>query len=226
MAKRKLERFAAMKTFEHVVEPTLEDIKSAGFYLKGKWRSDFFKNDNPIVLELGCGKGEYAVGLAKRYPEKNYIGVDIKGARMFIGAKEALDLGMKNVGFLRTRIDFIEAFFAENEIDEIWLTFSDPQPSKPRKRLTSELFINRYKKFLKLGGIVHLKTDSDVLFESTVEEIDQHNYKLIQLTWDLYGELIDNLDQETREILDIRTHYETLFSAKGFKIKYAKFLVH
>jgi tRNA (guanine-N7-)-methyltransferase len=145
---------------------------------------------------------------------------------MFIGAKEALDLGMKNVGFLRTRIDFIEAFFAENEIDEIWLTFSDPQPSKPRKRLTSELFINRYKKFLKLGGIVHLKTDSDVLFESTVEEIDQHNYKLIQLTWDLYGELIDNLDQETREILDIRTHYETLFSAKGFKIKYAKFLVH
>jgi len=226
MAKRKLERFAAMKTFEHVVEPTLEDIKSAGFYLKGKWRSDFFKNDNPIVLELGCGKGEYAVGLAKRYPEKNYIGVDIKGARMFIGAKEALDLGMKNVGFLRTRIDFIEAFFSENEIDEIWLTFSDPQPAKPRKRLTSELFINRYKKFLKPGGIVHLKTDSDVLFESTVEEIDQHNYKLIQLTWDLYGELIDNLDQETREILDIRTHYETLFSAKGFKIKYAKFLVH
>lgn len=226
MAKRKLERFAAMKTFEHVVEPTLEDVKSGAFYLKGKWRSDFFKNDNPIVLELGCGKGEYAVGLAKRYPNKNYIGVDIKGARMFIGAKEALDLEMKNVGFLRTRIDFIEAFFAENEIDEIWLTFSDPQPAKPRKRLTSELFINRYKKFLKPGGIVHLKTDSDILFESTVEEIDQHNYKLIQLTWDLYGELIDNLDQETREILDIRTHYETLFSAKGFKIKYAKFLVH
>ncbi|GAA0873641.1 tRNA (guanosine(46)-N7)-methyltransferase TrmB [Wandonia haliotis] len=226
MAKRKLERFAAMKTFDHVVEPTMEDIKSGNFHLKGKWRSEFFKNENPIVLELGCGKGEYAVGLAKRYPNKNYIGVDIKGARMFIGAREALNANMQNVGFLRTRIDFIDAFFAENEIDEIWLTFSDPQPAKPRKRLTSELFINRYRKFLKPGGIVHVKTDSDILFEFTEEEIQEKKYTPIQSTWDLYGELIENLDEETREILDIKTHYETLFSAKGFKIKYSKFLIH
>ena len=226
MAKRKLERFAEMKTFDHVVEPTMDDVKSGEFHLKGKWRSEFFKNENPIVLELGCGKGEYAVGLAKRYPNKNFIGVDIKGSRMFIGAKEALDLGLDNVGFLRTKIDFIDSFFAENEIDEIWLTFSDPQPSKPRKRLSSELFINRYKKFLKQGGTIHLKTDSDILFEFTEEEIAEKKYTLIQSTWDLYGELIANLDDETKDILDIRTHYETLFSAKGFKIKYCKFLVH
>ena len=227
MAKRKLQRFAAMKEFPHVIEPaTLEDIKSGEFYLKGKWRSDFFKNDQPIVLELRCGKGEYAVGLARRYPDKNFLGVDIKGARMFIGAKEALDEGLTNVGFLRTRIDFIEAFFAPGEIDEIWLTFSDPQPAKPRKRLTSELFMNRYKKFLKPGGIVHLKTDSDILFEFTEDEIKEKGYGLIQSTWDLYGELIENLDQETRDILDIKTHYETLFSAKGFTIKYSKFTIH
>ncbi len=226
MAKRKLERFAALKTYNHVVEPTMDDIKSGDFDLRGKWRSDFFKNDNPIVLELGCGKGEYAVGLARRYPDKNFIGVDIKGARMFIGAKEALDEGLNNVGFLRTRIEFIASFFAENEIDEIWLTFSDPQKSKPRKRLTSESFMNRYKQFLKPGGIIHVKTDSDILFEFTEEEIKERGYKLIQSTWDLYGELIENLDEETRDILDIRTHYETIFSAKGFKIKYSKFTIH
>lgn len=226
MAKRKLERFAALKTYNHVVEPTMDDIKSGDFDLRGKWRSDFFKNDNPIVLELGCGKGEYAVGLARRYPDKNFIGVDIKGARMFIGAKEALDEGLNNVGFLRTRIEFIASFFAENEIDEIWLTFSDPQKSKPRKRLTSESFMNRYKQFLKPEGIIHVKTDSDILFEFTEEEIKEQGYNLIQSTWDLYGELIENLDEETRDILDIRTHYETIFSAKGFKIKYSKFTIH
>jgi tRNA (guanine-N7-)-methyltransferase len=226
MAKNKLARFAALKTYNHVIEPSMDEIDSGAFELKGKWRSHFFKNDNPIVLELGCGKGEYAVGLARRYPNKNFIGIDIKGARIYIGATEAIEEGLTNVAFLRTKIDFITSFFAENEIDEIWLTFSDPQPTKPRKRLTSSLFINRYRQFLKKGGIVHLKTDSDILFESTEHEIRNNQYNCIQSSWDLYGELIENLDQETQDILHIRTHYETVFSEKGFKIKYCKFRIH
>ena len=225
MGKNKLKRFAAMKTFDHVVEPHLEDTRSGNFYLKGKWHEDFFKNQNPIVLELGCGKGEYAVGLARKYPNKNFLGVDIKGSRMFVGAQQAVDEQLTNVGFLRTRIEFIEAFFAAEEIDEIWLTFSDPQPNKPKKRLSYKRYIDMYKKFLKPAGIVHLKTDSDLLYESTLEEIEEHNYQIIQNTNDLYGTLINDLDEETQDILQIKTHYETLFSAKGFKIKYLKFIV-
>ena len=135
MAKNKLKRFVAVKEFDNFFEPAIDE----DFALRGRWREDHFKNDNPIVLELGCGKGEYSVGLAKHFPEKNFIGVDIKGSRMFVGAEQALNDGMKNVAFLRTRIDFIEGYFAENEVDEIWLTFSDPQPKKPRKRLSSPL---------------------------------------------------------------------------------------
>ena len=225
MGKDKLRRFALMKTFDHVVEPELKDVLSGNFQLKGKWHSEFFKNDNPIVLELGCGKGEYAVGLAQRYPEKNFLGVDIKGARMFIGAQQAIDRKLDNVGFLRTRIEFIHAFFAENEIDEIWLTFSDPQPNKPKKRLSYKRYIYMYRAFLKPGGIVHMKTDSDLLYESTLEEIAEHGYKIIQDTNDLYGTLIHDLDSETQEIMQIKTHYEALFSAKGFKIKYIKFVI-
>ncbi len=225
MAKNKLQRFAKMKTFDHVVEPELKDVLSSSFHLKGKWHSEFFKNDNPIVLELGCGKGEYAVGLARRYPEKNFLGVDIKGSRMFVGAQQAIDENLNNVGFLRTRIEFIHAFFAENEIDEIWLTFSDPQPNKPKKRLSYKRYIDMYRAFLKPGGIVHLKTDSDLLYESTLSEIAEHGYQIIQDTADLYGTLIHDLDAETQEIMQIKTHYEALFSAKGFKIKYIKFVI-
>lgn len=225
MGKNKLKRFAAMKTFDHVVEPDMEDTRSGNFYLKGKWHKDFFKNQNPIVLELGCGKGEYAVGLARKYHNKNFLGVDIKGSRMFVGAQQAIDEQLTNVGFLRTRIEFIEAFFDADEIDEIWLTFSDPQPNKPKKRLSYKRYIDMYKKFLKPGGIVHLKTDSDLLYESTLEEIEEHNYQIIQNTNDLYGTLMNDLDQETQDILQIKTHYEALFSAKGFKIKYLKFIV-
>lgn len=225
MAKNKLKRFAAMKSFEHVVEPALEDVQSKHFHLKGKWRQEFFKNNNPIVLELGCGKGEYAVGLARKYPDVNFLGVDIKGSRMFVGAQQAIDENLNNVGFLRTRIEFIQSFFAEGEIDEIWLTFSDPQPNKPKKRLSYKRYIDMYRTFLKPGGIVHLKTDSDLLYESTLEEIAEHGYKVIQDTNDLYGTLLQDLDKETQDILQIKTHYETLFSAKGFKIKYIKFLI-
>lgn len=222
MAKNKLKRFAAVKEFNHFFEPSFEEE----FELKGKWRSDFFKNDNPIILELGCGKGEYSVGLAKHFPERNFIGVDIKGSRMFVGAEEALDMGMTNVAFLRTRIDFITNYFGEGEVDEIWLTFSDPQPKKPRKRLSSTLFIDRYRKILKPGGLVHMKTDSDLLFEFTEEQINEHNYDCQELTWDLYGELPENIDPTTREIFHIKTHYEKLFTAKGATIKYCRFKIN
>lgn len=226
MAKKKLIRFEDMKSMEFVIEPTMDMIKKDIFPHKGKWSENIFKNDNPIVLELGCGKGEYAVGLAKKYPHKNYIGVDIKGARIWYGANTVREDEMKNVAFLRTRIDFIDSFFGPEEVDEIWLTFSDPQPKKPRKRLSSRLFIERYLKFLKKGGIVHLKTDSSLLFASTLEQIELHNYTLITKTWNLYGELLENLDTDTVDILSIKTHYEQIFSDKGFDIKYVKFKIH
>ena len=176
MAKNKLMHFADMKTMDFVFEPELNELQNDAFELKGKWQNSFFKNDNPIIVELGCGKGEYTVELAKKYPNKNYIGIDIKGARIWYGADTVRTLNLKNAAFVRLRIDFILSIFAENEIDEIWLTFSDPQKEKPRKRLTSKMFMDRFKKILKPEGIVHLKTDSDILFESTEEQIAEHNY--------------------------------------------------
>jgi tRNA (guanine-N7-)-methyltransferase len=219
VGKDKLRRFAAIKDFENVFEPEREH----DFELKGKWRESVFQNENPIVLELGCGKGEYAVGLGKHYLDKNFIGVDLKGNRIYIGAKEALETGMKNVVFLRSRIDYITNSFAENEVDEIWLTFSDPQPNKPRKRLTSPLFIERYRKILKPGGIIHVKTDSDVLFEYTEEQVKENNFNCLELTWDLYGSLPEDLDEETKSIFHIKTYYEKLFTSRGHVIKYCKF---
>ncbi len=222
MGKDKLRRFAAVKEFPNFFEPEIPHE----YFMKGNWRKDYFKNDNPIVLELGCGKGEYSVGLGKHYPNKNFIGVDIKGNRMYIGATQALADEMENVAFCRTKIDFINDCFAENEVDEIWLTFSDPQRKKPNKRLTSPPFIARYLKMLKPGGIIHLKTDSDILFEYTEEQIKEHNYECLELTWDLYATLPEDLDPTTKEILHIKTHYEKLFTSKGYKIKYCKFRVH
>lgn len=222
MGKNKLARFDAVKSFENFFEPSLQE----DFELKGNWRKDYFRNDNPIVLELGCGKGEYTVGLAKHYKNKNFIGVDIKGSRMFVGADEARREGIPNAAFLRTKIDFIDKYFGKDEVDEIWLTFSDPQPKKPRKRLTSPLFIDRYRKILKPGGIVNIKTDSDLLFEFTEEEIKRNNYECLELTWDLYGSIPENIDPTIREILHIRTHYENLFTARGAQIKYAKFRIN
>jgi tRNA (guanine-N7-)-methyltransferase len=178
------------------------------------------------VLELGCGKGEYSVGLARHFPNKNFIGVDIKGARMFIGAEEALNDKMENVAFLRTKIDFITDCFVPGEVDEIWLTFSDPQPKKENKRLSSPPFIERYRKILKPGGIVHMKTDSDLLFEYTEEQIKSQKYECLELTWDLYGEIPEKIDPITRDIFHIKTHYEKLFTAKGSVIKYCKFKIN
>ena len=220
MGKDKLSKFAAIKEYPHVFEHNEEETLA----LKENWRKDFFKNDNPIVLELGCGKGEYSVGLAKHFPNKNFIGCDIKGNRIYIGAKDSLEQGMTNVAFLRTRIDYITDYFSEGEIDEIWLTFSDPQPKKPRKRLSSPLFIERYRQILKKGGIVHMKTDSNLLFEYTEEEIKE-KYELIESTWDLYGDITADLDPLTREIFYIKTHYEQLFTSRGSVIKYCKFKI-
>ena len=210
--------FADMKTMDFVFEPELNELQNDAFELKGKWQNSFFKNDNPIIVELGCGKGEYTVELAKKYPNKNYIGIDIKGARIWYGADTVRTLNLKNAAFVRLRIDFILSIFAENEIDEIWLTFSDPQKEKPRKRLTSKMFMDRFKKILKPEGIVHLKTDSDILFESTEEQIAEHNS-----TWDLYAdEYWNTLNDEQKSVLSIKTNYEQIFSDKGFKIKYCQ----
>ena len=221
MGKDKIRRFAAVKSFDNFHEPVIKEE----YHMKGKWHTDHFKNDNPIVLELGCGKGEYSVGLAKHFPEKNFIGVDIKGARMYIGAEQALEEGLENVAFLRTKIDFIQDCFIPGEIDEIWLTFSDPQPKKENKRLSSPPFIERYRQILKKGGIVHMKTDSDLLFEYTEEQIASQKYEKLELTWDLYNELPENIDPVTRDIFHIKTHYEKLFTSKGSVIKYCKFKI-
>jgi tRNA (guanine-N7-)-methyltransferase len=222
MGKDKLARFAAIKTFENV----LEYARNQPFPMRGNWHRDFFKNDKPLIIELGCGKGEYSVGLAKMYPQTNFLGLDIKGNRMFIGAREALTLNITNVGFLRTRIDFIEALFGPNEVDEIWLTFSDPQPQKPKKRLSSSMFIQRYRKFLKPGGLVHMKTDNDLLFEFTMEQIEEHGYPIVDYRPDLYATLETETDPAQREIFSIKTHYEQLFHSKGHVIKYVCFKIN
>ena len=164
MSKGKLAKFAEMETFKNVFQYPFSVAEQVPFEMKGHWREQYFHNDNPIVLELGCGKGEYTVELAKLYPDMNFIGVDIKGARMHKGAKQALEENLENAAFLRTNIEIIDRFFAEDEVQEIWLTFSDPQMKNPRKRLTSTYFMERYRRFLVDGGTVHLKTDSNFLF--------------------------------------------------------------
>ncbi len=224
MGKNKQFKFEEISKMQHVLEPTMETIVNKEIDYKGKWHSKYFKNNHPIVLELGCGKGEYTVGLARKYPQKNFIGVDIKGNRIYIGAKQALEEGLENVMFLRTKVEFIDSFFDQNEVDEIWLTFSDPQPKKPNKRLTSSTFITRYKKMLKPEGVIHLKTDSDILFEFTENEIKEQGYECLFSTWDLYSNL-GQLTKDEQEILQLKTHYEELFSKKGARIKYCKFKV-
>ena len=213
----KIQKFAEFKTFTNCSHLPFEEIEK-GHPLKGSWNNQFFKNNNSMVLELGCGRGEYTIGLAKNNPDKNYIGVDIKGNRIWTGAKYATENKLDNVAFIRTRIDFIEHCFSENEIDEIWITFPDPQPTKPRirKRLTNPLFLNRYFKFLKPEGLLHLKTDNTGFYEYTLEVIQENNYQLIYSTADLY----DFNPSGKSELTTIQTYYENLFSAKGEKIKY------
>ena len=217
MGKNKLKKFAEMAEFQHVIQPKIKDYPTEDFYLKGNWHNKVFRNNNPIVLELGCGKGEFSVGLAQKYPNKNFIGIDIKGARMWTGAKKSLELGLKNVAFLRIRIDFINFFFAENEVDEIWIPFPDPQPKKPNKRLTSPKFFNIYRNFLKDNALIHLKTDNHYLYDYTLKVLEKNNIKPIFATDDLYS---SDYNGDAKEI---KTFYEKQFLAEGKKITYLMF---
>ncbi len=221
MSKGKLAKFAEMETFKNVFQYPFSVAEQVPFEMKGHWREQYFHNDNPIVLELGCGKGEYTVELAKLYPDMNFIGVDIKGARMHKGAKQALEEHLENVAFLRTNIEIIDRFFAEDEVQEIWLTFSDPQMKNPRKRLTSTYFMERYRRFLVDGGTVHLKTDSNFLFTYTTYMVEKNQLPVLFRTEDLYHD--ERIDDATRKILSIQTYYESQWIERGLNIKYMKF---
>lgn len=219
MGKGKLKKFQENATFDHVIEPEIKGHVAEDHYLKGNWNKDFFKNNNLLVLELGCGKGEYSVGMARIFPEKNFIGIDIKGARIWRGAKTSFEEKISNVAFLRTRIEVINSFFAEDEVDEIWITFPDPQMKKRRakKRLTSPVFLSKYQKMLKHNGIIHLKTDSEFLYEYTNAVVAYNNLKVIKNTADLYSE------NWTDKVLSIQTYYEQLHIDDGDKINYISF---
>ena len=217
MGKNKLKKFADMETIDFVFQYPFSCLQQEGFPLKGRWRSDFFHNDNPLVLELGCGKGEYTVGLARRFPGKNFIGVDIKGARMWTGASEARTEGLPNVAFVRTSIELIDSFFAPGEVSEIWITFPDPQMKKVRKRLTSTRFMELYRKVLHDGGTIHLKTDSPFLYRYTKLMTALNSLPVSADTDDLYSSGIAG------DIRDIKTHYERQWLARGLTIKYIRF---
>ncbi len=204
---------------DFVVQPPFEEVFGKDHLLKGKWGKEFFGNDHPIVLELGCGKGEYTVGLARRMPKQNFLGIDIKGARMWRGAVTARDEGLKNVGFLRTRIELIDSFFAPGEISEIWITFPDPQPTKRRatKRLTHPRFLEKYRRFLRPGGKIHLKTDNRPLYEYTLRVLRLNGLPVEEHTPDLYGDTYQGVAAE------IQTYYEKQFLEEGKKICYLRF---
>jgi len=217
VGKKKLQRFAEMETFNHVVQAQFDEVFNKDYELKGKWKKEFFGNDNPIVLELGCGKGEYTVGLAKQNQDRNFIGIDIKGARMWRGASTAKEEKILNVGFIRTRIDLINSFFSDGEIQEIWVTFPDPQPKKHYKRLTSTRFLGYYQKILKENGFVNLKTDNADLYAYTRALVKLNKLEIEVDTDNLYNSgLVD-------EKLAIKTFYEQQFLEQGKPIHYIKF---
>jgi len=219
VGKNKLQRFEENESFPNLIQPPFSEIFRNEYPLKGLWNKTLFKNNNPIVLELGCGKGEYTVGLAKMYPEKNFIGIDIKGARLWRGAKTAIEAKMNNVAFIRTRIEHITSFFCKDEVSEIWITFPDPQPKRinTKKRLSSSVFLNFYKSFLKPDGLVHLKTDSIDLHRYTRNLIELNNVKIHRSTEDLY------VTEKDDPILAIKTFYEEQYLEKGLPITYLCF---
>ena len=217
MGKGKLAKFADMASYPHVFEYPHSVAEQVPFEMKGRWREEFFKNDNPIVLELGCGRGEYTVGLGRMYPEKNFIGVDIKGARMWTGATDSLREGLSNVAFLRTNIEIIDRFFAEGEVDEIWITFPDPQMKKATKRLTSTYFMERYRQVLRPDGVIHLKTDSPFLYTYTEAMVLENNYPIVVNTSNLYEA---DASPKIEEAKCLQTHYEKQWLDRGLTIKY------
>lgn len=216
--KKKLQHFAENLTFDNLFQFRFEQLVATGFPLKSKWK-EFFGNNHPIILELGCGKGEYSIGLARKYPDVNFIGIDIKGARLWRGLKDAQIDQMRNVAFIRTRIELIGHFFGEGEISEIWITFPDPQPqlSRIRKRLTHQRFLERYSGFLKTDGIIHLKTDSQLLYDYTLDVIRENGHQLQVAKDDLYS------DEGEEVVKSIRTFYEQKWLALGIPIKYLRF---
>jgi tRNA (guanine-N7-)-methyltransferase len=219
--KNKLAKWAEMDTFTNVIQPPTINEPGKDHRLKGNWKKEIFRNNNPITLELGCGKGEYTISLSMKYPGNNYIGIDIKGARMWRGAKTALEKNLSNVAFLRTRIEFINSFFSEDEIDEIWLTFPDPHPGKQNsnKRLTCPWFMNKYRDFMKDNGVIHLKTDNTELFNYTKSLALRNELQIINSYSDLHSSETDH------DILYVQTHYEKIFLKEGMKIYYLSFRI-
>ena len=219
-SKNKLKRFKENETFSNVIQPTREEVLNNTLILKGNWNRDFFKNENPIVLELGCGKGEYSVNLAAMFPEKNFLGIDIKGARFWRGAKTALAEKINNVGFLRTQIELVDFIFDENEIDEIWITFPDPQIKykRTKHRMTNPDFLNKYKKILKPNGMVHLKTDSEYMHGYTLGLLEGLGLTIEYAHHDVYG-----TTNAPKEVTDIQTYYESQYLAINKKITYLRF---
>ncbi len=222
-SKNKLKRFRENETFENVFQPTREELVDKKYKYKGKWRTEVFKNENPIVLELGCGKGEYTVGLAQRYPEKSFIGIDIKGARFWRGAKTAVEEAIPNAKFIRTQIELIEYIFEENEVDEIWITFPDPQIKykRTKHRLTNMQFLERYKKVLKPDGIMHLKTDSEFMHGYTLGLLHGLGCEVVYANHHVY-----KLEGSPEEVTQIQTFYENQYLEKDKPITYIRFKIN
>lgn len=225
MGHRKLKKFAEVAGFSNVFQTHLFPEDGVVFPLKDKWKADYFKNNNPIILELGCGRGEYTVELARRFPQRNFIGMDIKGARLWKGAKAALADNLGNVAFVRNRIDFIETYFATNEVSEIWIPFPDPYPGKEQKRLVAPPFIKRYRNIAPAGSIVHLKTDNQELYEYALEQVEEYKYPLLCSSADVYSDLKTLGADRFALLTEIQTYYEKLFLSTGSKIHYVEFSI-
>lgn len=221
-SKNKLKRFKENETFSNVVQPTRDEVVSGNFALKGKWSTDFFKNDQPLILELGCGKGEYTVGLAQRYPNKNFIGIDVKGARFWRGAKTAQETEMDNVGFLRSQIELIDGLFGTGEVDEIWITFPDPQIKykRTKHRMTNSEFLQLYKKILKPDGVVNLKTDSEFMHGYTLGLLHGEGHEVLYANHNVYRN-----EGAPSEVTEIQTFYEKQYLEFNKAITYIRFKI-
>ena len=221
-SKNKLKRFKENETFENVFQPSREEVAAGDFSLRGKWNADFFKNTNPLILELGCGKGEYTVGLAEKYPEKNFIGIDIKGARFWRGAKTAVEDQLHNVAFIRTQIELVDCIFGQHEVDEIWITFPDPQIKykRTKHRMTNTEFLQLYKKILKPDGLVNLKTDSEFMHGYTLGLLHGAGHEVLYANHNVYVN-----EGAPSEVTEIQTFYEKQYLEINKAIKYIRFKI-